>query len=53
VPTKDSTVISARVANEVLKVIRSRLGKEKPTINFWLTWAVKQGIRNHKKKGEG
>jgi hypothetical protein len=49
-PTKDSTVIAVRVRRETIEKIRARLGKRKPTINSWLTWAISLGLRKHVKR---
>lgn len=49
-PTKDSTVISVRIRNNILARIESRLQRKKGmTLNRWLTWAILQGLRSHKK----
>lgn len=49
-PTKNTTVIAARVPNRVIAEIMKRLEKRKMTLNAWINWAVRQGVRSHERK---
>jgi len=48
-PTKDSTVISVRVRNDRLEEIKCKLARRNMTLNAWLTWVIRLGLRKHKK----
>jgi len=46
-PTRDSDILTTRVDNETIKLIKQRLNKKKPTVNAWMNWAIKLGLRRH------
>ena len=48
-PTKNSSVISVRIKNEVIDEINHRMKRKGITINKWLSWAVSLGLRKHDK----
>jgi len=50
-PSKDTTVISARIPDKTLALIKERISKKDKTLNAWINWAIKEGLRSHTKKG--
>lgn len=51
-PTKNTTIVSARIADGTLAQIKARIARKGKTLNGWLNWAIKQGLRPHKKRQE-
>ena len=49
-PTKNTTIVSARVPDVKLAEINQRITKRKMTLNQWLNWAILNGLRSHKKR---
>lgn len=49
-PSKNTTIVSARIPDKVLTQIKERISRKGKTLNEWLNWAIKQGLRPHKKK---
>ncbi len=47
-PTKNSTIVSARIPDKTLALIVERIDGKK-SLNSWLNWAIKQGLRHHRK----
>lgn len=52
-PTKNTTVLAARVVDTEVEEINQRLKKRRITRNQWLNWAIQLGLRRHKKKING
>ena len=50
-PTKNSSVLAARVMNETIAEIKKRLpASRNKTINSWINWCIGLGLRKHDKK---
>jgi len=49
-PSKNTTIVSARIPDKTLDKIKERISKKGKTLNAWINWAIKQGLRPHKKK---
>ena len=49
-PSKNTTVITARVPNHVIEAMREKCDKKGWTPNRFINWALTLGIRSHKKK---
>ncbi len=52
-PTKDSRVIGVRLTNPLIERIMARATRKGWTFNRWMNWAVLQGLRSHRRKGDG
>ena len=49
---RNSRVIAVRVPDQTFALIEKRTGKREWSVNQWLLWAVKEGLRDrHGKKG--
>ena len=49
---RNSRVIAVRVPDQLYDLITKRAGKRVWSVNQWLLWAVKEGLRDrHGKKG--
>ena len=49
---RNSRVIAVRVPDQTFALIEKRAGKREWSVNQWLLWAVKEGLRDrHGKKG--
>lgn len=49
-PTKDSTVLTVRVKNDLVKRIHQRIAKRGCTVNQWLNRVIVEGLRKHQAK---
>ena len=49
-PTKNTSVVHARVADTKIKEIEKRCKNRGMTINSWLNWAIDNGLRPHRRK---
>jgi len=49
-PTKNTKIISARVSDDKVELITQKANKRRITINAWINWAIKNGLRSHKRK---
>ena len=49
-PTKDTEILTARVKKPLVEILNQRAKRRGITINGWLNWAIRQGIRSHKRK---
>ena len=49
-PTKGTKILSARVREEDIEIIKQRAKRRKLTVNAWLNWSIKNGLRNHRRK---
>ena len=50
-PSKNTTIVSARIPDKILAQIKERMARNGKTLNSWVNWAIKQGLRSHKKQG--
>lgn len=48
---RNSRVIAVRVPDQLYTLIEKRVGKKEWSVNQWLLWAVKEGLRDHHNKG--
>ena len=51
-PSKNTTIVSARIPDKILSQVKDRLSRNGKTLNEWLNWAIKQGLRSHRKGDE-
>jgi len=49
-PTKNTTILAARVPDDTVAEINQRLIKRGMSLNRWLNWAILNALRSHKKK---
>ncbi|KKN70447.1 hypothetical protein LCGC14_0431420 [marine sediment metagenome] len=51
-PSKNTTIVAARIPDDTLKEINFRISRRGITLNKWLNWAIKNGLRKHRKNNE-
>lgn len=52
-PTKGTSIIATRIKDEIITEVRQRATRRGLTINAWLNWAVKNGLRSHERRTNG
>lgn len=50
-PSKNTTIVAARIPDKTLAQIKERISGKK-TLNQWINWAISQGLRPHKKNAD-
>ena len=50
-PTKNSTARGIRLSDKDYELIKYRADHKGWTFNRWINWAIKNGLRSHKRKG--
>lgn len=47
---RDTVILSIRIPKELLPQINEKVAKSKyDTRNSWFIWAIRQGLRNHRR----
>lgn len=48
-PTKDSSILTVRVKNDLVEQIHQKIAKRGCTVNQWLTRVIIEGLRKHQR----
>ncbi len=51
-PSKNTTIVAARIPDKTLAQIKERISGNGKTLNQWINWAIRQGLRTHKKNAD-
>ena len=46
---RDTVILAVRIKKELLNSVQQRVSKRKVSRNSWIIWAIKEGLRSHRR----